>query len=133
MCKQCGGPKPKGRGRKYCDSCSRGCAEHSAAQRNCIGCRDAWLDRDDNRKKVSIAAQRSRKRIEYGITNEQLDTLLSVERCETCGSEEPLVIDHCHKTGLVRGMLCRTCNLALGNVKDRPETLRALANYLEKY
>jgi hypothetical protein len=40
-------------------------------------------------------------------------------------------VDHCHKTGAVRGLLCSGCNQALGNAKDDPALLRALASYLE--
>lgn len=39
-------------------------------------------------------------------------------------------IDHDHSTGVVRGVLCQGCNVALGNVKDNPETLERLAAYL---
>ena len=40
-------------------------------------------------------------------------------------------IDHCHASGKFRGLLCSSCNLALGKVFDSPETLRRLAAYLE--
>ncbi len=39
--------------------------------------------------------------------------------------------DHCHKRGDFRGLLCSSCNLALGALRDDPETLRRLALYLE--
>lgn len=42
----------------------------------------------------------------------------------------PLVIDHDHKTGKVRGLLCPTCNNMLGHAKDSIETLQAAIQYL---
>ena len=41
-------------------------------------------------------------------------------------------VDHCHKTGRVRGMLCKNCNLALGLVLDNPKVLTGLIAYLER-
>jgi len=40
-------------------------------------------------------------------------------------------IDHDHKTGEIRGVLCGGCNVALGSARDDPELLRNLAAYLE--
>ncbi len=42
-------------------------------------------------------------------------------------------IDHDHETNRVRAILCGGCNIALGAVHDRPEVLRKLADYLERY
>lgn len=57
------------------------------------------------------------------------------EVCEVCG-EPPangkrLAFDHCHSGGHFRGWLCNGCNLALGHVRDNPEILRKLADYIE--
>ncbi len=51
--------------------------------------------------------------------------------CAICRVDVDLVGDHCHTTGAPRGILCRNCNLAIGNMADDPERLRAAANYLE--
>jgi len=56
--------------------------------------------------------------------------------CEVCGSDaghgKGLSWDHDHTTGRFRGWLCHPCNLILGQCKDSPQRLRALAEYLER-
>lgn len=52
--------------------------------------------------------------------------------CALCEEEKPLQVDHCHTTGIVRGLLCRDCNVAIGFMKDSPHLLRKAANYVEK-
>lgn len=55
--------------------------------------------------------------------------------CAICATpREPLglVIDHNHKTGKVRGLLCGACNTGIGLLKDSPDVLDAAIEYLEQ-
>ena len=49
------------------------------------------------------------------------------------GKIKDLAIDHCHKHGHIRGILCRACNTALGLFQDDPELLAKAAEYLLRY
>lgn len=69
---------------------------------------------------------------EYGLEYSTARTLIE-NGCRACGAKENearLVIDHCHKTGLVRGCLCSSCNTALGLLGDNITTVLKLANHL---
>lgn len=76
----------------------------------------------------------------YGLSVEDFYALLYAQRgaCAICGdrasgkgpSGRRLNIDHCHKTGKVRGLLCVSCNRALGWFRDNPELLRKAIVYL---
>jgi hypothetical protein len=81
--------------------------------------------------------RRYRLRTLYDITPEQyLEMALAQDyKCANpgCRKEAELVIDHCHKTGKVRGLLCRECNLLLGQAKDSPEILLGAMQYLENH
>lgn len=50
--------------------------------------------------------------------------------CKLCGKREYLVIDHCHKEGDVRGLLCNKCNLGLGFFRDEIKVLLNACFYL---
>jgi len=80
----------------------------------------------------------------FGITLEGYTTLLSQQNfsCAICGSKEPgaslksgkgyknFAVDHNHLTGKIRGLLCRGCNVGIGNLKDNPELLEKAAAYI---
>lgn len=51
-------------------------------------------------------------------------------RWAICAKEKVLVIDHCHKTGVVRGLLCNACNQAIGALGDQYQALVVAAEYL---
>lgn len=67
------------------------------------------------------------------LDNESVKELLATTKeCVICG-ESPasgLVVDHCHKTNTVRGLLCTRCNLGLGHFKDDPELLEFASIYI---
>jgi hypothetical protein len=72
----------------------------------------------------------------YGITNTQFAELLASQqgRCKICRIEEngrTWHVDHCHESGVVRGILCDKCNRGLGHFNDSAEVLRRAADYLE--
>ncbi|MFD9949827.1 endonuclease VII domain-containing protein [Nonomuraea sp. NPDC059023] len=78
------------------------------------------------------------RRYHYGITTEEFDEIFTAQsgKCAICGTTEwpgkhnrPHV-DHCHKTGNVRGILCTNCNQGLGRFRDRVEILEAAIAYL---
>ena len=54
------------------------------------------------------------------------------ERAKRSGRAKDLAVDHCHGTGLVRGLLCTRCNLALGLLDDDTDTLYRAIEYLEE-
>lgn len=82
----------------------------------------------------------------YGITPEQYNEMLIIQNncCAICGNEETainvgtnkiqkLAVDHCHRTGKVRGLLCQDCNRGIGKFHDDISRLKKAIEYLEKY
>jgi hypothetical protein len=86
--------------------------------------------------------ERAKKlRLAYGLSFDDYETMLATQNhsCLICGSTDPhhnsekFVVDHCHLTNKVRGLLCSHCNLGLGNFKDNPQSLKMAADYLERF
>lgn len=87
---------------------------------------------------------------EYGIRLKDYEKIFQEQSgvCAVCGQIETvrtgrtkrsmenapsLHVDHDHKTGRVRGLLCSNCNQALGLLKESPERIRLLVKYIEKH
>jgi len=75
-----------------------------------------------------------------GITYEERDAILEKQggKCAACGTSEPGSVkgwhlDHRHSDGLIRSVLCATCNIALGQVNDSIERLENLIEYLRRF
>jgi len=76
-------------------------------------------------------------RKKYGINLDMYNEMLEKQNgvCAICGHPQPpqffrLAVDHCHKTGKVRGLLCQSCNGMLGLAKDNIEVLAEAIEYL---
>jgi hypothetical protein len=75
--------------------------------------------------------------LKYSGSNEaEYQNLLRIQggKCAICGkvpeSDRRLALDHCHTTGQFRGLLCFSCNTALGHLNDDPEVVAAAYRYL---
>jgi len=76
----------------------------------------------------------------YGISLEDYNSMLKEQeyKCMICNIHEndlskPLSVDHCHTTGIVRGLLCTNCNTSLGGFMDNIEYLEAGIEYLRRW
>jgi hypothetical protein len=71
----------------------------------------------------------------YGISLDDYKKMMIKQEgfCLICNEAKPLVVDHDHKTGKVRGLLCNNCNRALGYLKDNPNRLESAIVYLYRF
>jgi hypothetical protein len=92
-----------------------------------------------NRKHGESDAKRVyRLKYLYNTTPHEWETTFIGQGCKCPGCGKSLKrgargthTDHSHATGKFRGILCFTCNMALGNAKDSPAILRNLLEYLQ--
>ncbi|MEF9902774.1 endonuclease VII domain-containing protein [Streptomyces sp. P9-A2] len=70
---------------------------------------------------------------QYGITEAERDQMVASQMglCVICLRAPAVHVDHCHRTGKVRGVLCFNCNSAIGKLGDDPDAVRRAAAYLE--
>lgn len=113
--------------------------------------RAAYAKNPEPQLRVSRALtpeQRKRYQLKhkYGITLEEFETMLEAQghRCAIClcTIEKPIgkswrgnfrAVDHDHNTDKVRSVLCRRCNVVLGQVGDSAELLEAFIAYLKRH
>jgi hypothetical protein len=125
-CVSCGVVKP-------IDSFHRNSAKYDGRTNVCRPCRSE----NERRSRNANPERRSAlvKQWRYGITPEEQQALLDSQGgvCGICGCDPPLVIDHCHNTNVVRGLLCNRCNVALGAMGDSVDGLLRALTYLTKH
>jgi hypothetical protein len=125
---------------KCCSSCKqeKPLSEFYKKRANCKICSNKavaqWKKNNIEKNKLSI--QKSKLKTKYGITLEQYDEMVKEQKgvCYICKNENPtrkLNVDHCHKTGRVRKLLCDKCNMTLGLINDSQELLKQFIFYLK--
>lgn len=131
-----------------CKSCKK--AESAARrQRQMAEDPELLLQRDRDRAKKWRDARKGSESLfrreknqdllrDYGITLAQFESMLASQRyrCAICltllHGRRAAHVDHDHKTGRVRGILCTHCNRGIGCLRDDPAALRRAARYLER-
>lgn len=89
-------------------------------------------------KRTKKGSRDAQLRTSYGISEYDYNRILKEQNdvCKICGGVskdgKPLHVDHCHKTGRIRGLLCSLCNLGLGAFRDSSELLILASRYLLK-
>lgn len=145
-CSKCGKIKPL-------DAFSPNKAMKSGHQSACKVCcrpyRRAYYKRHSERLKYEMREYRKQRpgyarnvllKCLYGITEVDYQHLLNLQggACAICKTTEPggkqkvFHVDHCHETGIVRGLLCNKCNIGIGMLRDDATIVRAAADYLEE-
>jgi hypothetical protein len=91
----------------------------------------------ERRRRDPMTRRRHRLRCIYGMSLEEYDAMLDRQGgvCAICKKKpdagKALFVDHCHVTGMVRGLLCGKCNSVLAFGNDDPDILRAAIAYLQ--
>lgn len=134
----------------------RNVASADGLSRRCRLCRGQEPHRSAERRRAyshderrAAAARVSQLRRRFGLEPGEYEALLRAQegRCPLCGRtpEEigslhpktgktmPLHVDHDHRSGEVRGLLCQPCNMLLGRVEElKPEWVEAARKYLDR-
>jgi len=118
----------------------------SGYENRCKSCNIAaqklWANNNKEKRNAIEKKYRSkpeviRRRVlqQYGIDETIFQELLAKQKnmCKICEKEFTSMahVDHCHTTGIVRGLLCGKCNRGLGMYDDDPNLLRKAADYLD--
>lgn len=92
----------------------------------------SWKKRQEPEKQRDL-----RLKSLYGIGVKEYNQMFIEQegKCLICNTHQSEVkrgfaVDHCHTSGKVRGLLCHSCNTALGSFKDNPEILLSAIKYL---
>ena len=95
--------------------------------------------RTENPERVLGIERRSKLKAAYGLSVEAYDEMLSAQGggCAVCKSTKPggrtkhFPVDHCHTTGVIRGLLCTKCNRGLGLFNDDTDRMERAVKYLK--
>lgn len=124
-----------------CQICSKNfqCRRYKLCEDGLLRCKECMYIRKKtytNKSKHYLNYQKNYLRwTKYGLTETAYCDLERAQNglckiCKTRNPLEPLVVDHCHKTGRVRGLLCGNCNRGLGFFADNMAILVEAAQYL---
>lgn len=127
-------------GHRYCPDCGetkplvefpRSRNDSGGHGRYCKPCHNARGVESKQRLHGGTREYHLRRR--YGIGQADFRKMLWAQGgvCDICGAPDPQHVDHDHRTGEVRGILCFNCNGGLGQFRDNPEFLAGAITYLK--
>lgn len=112
----------------------RSCNTQDRLHTVCKPCRVSYVY--GKQKEDRIAFEDTRMKRIYGVSFEEYERLFTKQNrvCAICHKSQKrnrLHLDHCHKSGRIRGLLCVPCNIILGRYNDDPKVFYRAIKYLE--
>ena len=103
-------------------------------QSRCIACMKSPEHRARRRQYYKNGGKERHMLRTYGLTAEEYQVMVEKQggRCPICRTKGPLVVDHCHSTQKVRGLLCDDCNKGMGILGDSTKRLERAIQYLNQ-
>lgn len=132
VCRNCKQEKPA-------DNFVKDASNSDGLNRWCKDCkrskqRSYYKNSPDQRQKHAERSRKSYLLKYYGITPEEYDRIASeATKCAICSegiSSSNMHLDHNHATGAIRGVLCGSCNMGIGLLKDSPTIISNALKYL---
>jgi hypothetical protein len=137
-CSRCGEVKPR-------TAFHRNASRYDGLHPTCKQCRASAEERAKAAARAArwradpanLARQRDGQRDRvYGLRPGEYAAQLELQggTCAICQGQNPhrsIVVDHCHDTGTLRGLLCDACNMGIGGLRDDPALLQRAINYLQ--
>ena len=138
---------------KQCNSCNerkplseyaKRSASKDGLQYKCRPCISAENKAYRDSKDMHLIDRERNLQKSFGIGLDEYNAMLDKQGgvCSICEEEETTIrsgrvmalsVDHCHETGKIRGLLCNSCNRALGKFKDSVQNLASAIRYLEAH
>lgn len=124
-CPDCGGQKPLEEFPRH----------HAYPDGRFVYCKRCHNARNRASKQRNGGARRYHLRARYGLEPSDVEALIARQGglCAACRRPAAEQVDHDHRTGRVRGILCLRCNAALGAFKDDPVRIQRAIAYLESF
>lgn len=137
------GPAAVNAAKTHCPRGHEYTAENTLAVKGGRWCRTCRNQQSRDRMRIVLNRRgpeysRAKNLARYGLTiasyealvKEQNGLCMICRKVPTMGRGKRLYVDHCHKTGRVRGLLCNRCNSAIGLFDEDPARMRWASNYI---
>jgi len=97
--------------------------------------RRLYEQRPEVRARESKRKRESHLQKKYGLSINDYDYYYHMQngRCAICSKESKLYVDHNHKTGKIRELLCHSCNILIGHAKEDMFILQEAINYIIRH
>lgn len=118
--------------RSYCKDCGNKKTREYASTNKTKRNERLKKYRKNNPERMKVIDRKKLLKRKYGITLEEYNRMYAEQagKCFICHNKKKLVVDHCHKTGEVRKLLCHECNTILGKIEKGEFDI--FKNYIDK-
>lgn len=122
---------------RQCRECKSATAKFYPNRKVCIDCYSKYARSRYQKTKETLASTRLKKFFDFDLNEYNKRFELQGGKCAICreppATNRRLSVDHCHKTGIVRKLLCIKCNCIIGMAGDSTEILTKAIDYLKEH